>query len=231
MKTVQEFSPESQGQYLALTVVFAPHSLDIGPRGMRCASAPPPGCSRDFCDRKTLNRRWCPKVVVCTPEGGLTRVDTPCAWQAQDKVMFYAQIFGGEQLTRTAQELAYQPHEPLTPAAPSKSARPPQPNLPRHISAVAAQPAPPAYPQRPEKAACSFYLQTGKCAYGSACKWDHPLRDAPAKAGAVAASRAKGGAAGGASHWAAPPSAAAAGAGQAQVSEPCGAGSQILYRQ
>jgi hypothetical protein len=29
-------------------------------------------------------------------------------------------------------------------------------------------------PQRPGMQACQFYMRTGKCAYGSRCKWDHP---------------------------------------------------------
>lgn len=48
------------------------------------------------------------------------------------------------------------------------------------------QPAPPMrdpsvdmLPQRPGQEPCSYYMRTGKCAYGATCKFDHPRSRAP----------------------------------------------------
>ncbi|KAJ1486801.1 hypothetical protein T484DRAFT_1788629, partial [Baffinella frigidus] len=105
--------------------------------------------------------------------------------KALESILFLAETFGGEDLLRTARDLAHEADEPLSEAPASTRTLRAQPPPPRPSATAAPAPQPPAFPRRPGQPECDFYMQHGKCAYGAACIWDHPPRvgQAPPNAG------------------------------------------------
>ena len=56
-------------------------------------------------------------------------------------------------------------------------AGPPAPSAPPQQQQLGAQAAPPrtaAFPARPGQPPCEFYVKTGHCKFGEACRFDHP---------------------------------------------------------
>ena len=128
-----------------------------------CTPPPPPG-GRDgatFGTGKLGLDVWAARKGVQTVEcaEGLT-CRHPVPWQAQENVMYYAEIFGGGELVRKAQELIHKPGEPLT-ASPAP-ARPYHPPPPRLFPAAAAQPPPSTYPQPPNQDGCKWVAAAAK---------------------------------------------------------------------